>query len=112
MIAAFLMMVVTIFGLPMSSTQIVFSGLTAVSLKYFTGGPEVIIKWQWLTAEFLIWIITPPLGIGIAVLLKKVIQEKVINQPNARAQVLKMIPFQVSATLSFMLLVLLAKDIS
>jgi phosphate/sulfate permease len=93
MIAAFLMMVVTIFGLPMSSTQIVFSGLSAVSLKYFTGQDEVIINWQWLTAEFLIWIISPPMGILIAVLLKKLIQDKVINSPNARAQVLKMIPF-------------------
>lgn len=86
-------MVVTIFGLPMSSTQIVFSGLAAVSLQYFTGEGEDIINWGWLSAEFLIWIISPPLGIAIAVLMKKLIQEKVINAPNARAQVLKLIPF-------------------
>ena len=53
----------------------------------------MIINWQWLTAEFLIWIISPPLGIAIAVGLKKIIQDKVLDAPNARAQVLKMIPF-------------------
>lgn len=79
MIAAFLMMVITIFGLPMSSTQIVFSGLAAISLKYFTGINEEIINWGWLSGEFIIWIISPPFGILIAVLLKKLIQTKVIN---------------------------------
>ena len=61
MSSALIMMNVTIFALPMSSTHIMFSGLAGVTLVAFRDYENLnhLVKTQWLIIEGLIWIFTP-----------------------------------------------------
>jgi len=65
---------VIIFALPMSSTYITFSGLTAVVLVAFGMKPRIaqgddLVTVQWLVVESLIWVTTPLLSIGLTYIM-------------------------------------------
>jgi phosphate/sulfate permease len=103
------MLNVTIFALPLSATHIVFSGLTAVSIFFLNFIMEDI---KWLLLEFISWILSPIICISITYGMYHYIQRHIFERADAKKRVLKFIPFQVSFTFSFMLLILIAKDVS
>jgi len=62
MCSAFILLNVLIFALPMSSTQIVISGLTGISLIYFTSSETDI---TWFYEEVLMWLMMPLIAMGL-----------------------------------------------
>jgi phosphate/sulfate permease len=67
MSSALIMMNVTIFALPMSSTQIMFSGLAGVTIAAFWSIEEEIVKVEWLIIELIIWIFSPIIAVGLTI---------------------------------------------
>jgi|LauGreDrversion4_2_1035121.scaffolds.fasta_scaffold158505_2 phosphate/sulfate permease len=71
MSSALIMMNVTIFALPMSSTHIMFSGLAGATLVAFRGYEHLdkLVKTWWLIIEGLIWILTPVVSVALTYLM-------------------------------------------
>lgn len=71
MATCLIMINVTIFALPMSSTYIAFSGLTGVTMTAFGFNPENknLMVISWLIGEMLIWIFSPLVSMGLAYLM-------------------------------------------
>jgi phosphate/sulfate permease len=67
MSSALIMMNVTIFALPMSSTHIMFSGLTGATLAAFWNIKEPIVEVKWLKIEIIIWIFSPIIAVGLTI---------------------------------------------
>jgi phosphate/sulfate permease len=116
MTSALIMMNVTIFALPMSSTHIMFSGLAGASIYAFwsyeyPNSQDSIVDVYWLLKEQLIWILTPIVSVGITIGLYKVIQNQIFKQKDARKRVIKFIPYQVSFTVTLMITVLIIKSV-
>ena len=67
MSSALIMMNVTIFALPLSSTHIMFSGLAGVTVVAFRNYDHLseLVKTQWLVIEMLIWIFSPVISMGM-----------------------------------------------
>ena len=102
---------VTIFALPMSSTQIVFSGLTGIALIFLKGGQGEVVDAKWLSLELMFWLLTPVAAVLISLGFAKIIELKIFSSRGARMKIIKFIPFQVSGTFSFMLFCCLMKDV-
>lgn len=60
--SAFIMLNILIFALPLSSTQIVISGLAGISLMYFTGDETNV---EWFLDETILWATMPLLGLAL-----------------------------------------------
>lgn len=80
MTSALIMMNVTIFALPMSSTHIMFSGLAFASLYAFWNfenpdGKDSIVDIPWLIMEQLIWILTPLISVGLTIGMYKLMHK-------------------------------------
>ncbi len=75
MSSALIMMNVTIFALPMSSTHIMFSGLSGATLFAFRDfhslGQGVIVQTTWILVEALIWVFTPIISVGLTIAMYK-----------------------------------------
>ena len=67
MSSALIMMNVTIFALPMSSTHIMFSGLSGATLVAFWSVGDQIVKIEWLIIELIIWIFSPIIAVGLTI---------------------------------------------
>lgn len=112
MSSALIMMNVTIFALPMSSTHIMFSGLAGVTLMAFRDSNQLfkLVKTQWLIIEMLIWILTPIISMGLTYAMYLVLQKQIYERKDARKRVIKFIPYQVSLSFTLMFSVLIIKQ--
>ena len=63
MCSALILVNVLIFALPMSTTQVVISGLASISLIFF---PSLDIKYSWFLYESLMWIFVPIGGLALS----------------------------------------------
>ena len=76
MCSALILVNVLIFALPMSTTQVVISGLTGVSIIYFSA---IDADLNWFILELSLWIIAPMLGMLIAIIAKKLFEKHILN---------------------------------
>jgi len=98
---------ILIFALPMSSTQVVISGLTGIALIYFTKQETNRIWFLW---ELLIWIIMPILGMIMTYFAHKWVNSSIFNHPRARKRIIALIPYQICFSFSVMFFVALSKN--
>ena len=63
MCSALILVNVLIFTLPMSTTQVVISGLTGISLIFF---PGLDVNYSWFLYESLMWILVPLGGLALS----------------------------------------------
>ena len=107
MCSALILVNVLIFALPMSTTQVVISGLTGVSIIFFSAfGAEL----QWFVEELCLWIIAPVLGMALAALAKHLMEKHILNHPDCRKRILVMTPYYMTLTFYMMLGVPLTKN--
>ena len=81
MCSSLILVNVLIFALPMSTTQVVISGLTGISLIFFVG---LEIKYEWFLFEVLMWIFVPIGGLVLSYLMYKLIHRYIFNSVRAR----------------------------
>jgi len=67
MCSALILVNVLIFAIPLSTTQVVISGLTGVSIIFFS---SVGAHLKWFFIELLLWIVAPILGMLLALLFR------------------------------------------
>ena len=67
MCSALILVNVLIFAIPLSTTQVVISGLTGVSIIFFS---SVGARLRWFFIELLLWIVAPILGMLLALLFR------------------------------------------
>lgn len=81
MSSALIMMNVTIFALPMSSTHIMFSGLAGVTLYAFRGYVRLneLVNTRWLVVETLIWVLSPVISMAITYLMYEVLSRFILR---------------------------------
>ncbi len=63
MCSALIMINILIFALPMSTTQVVISGLASITLIYLPASDQNV---SWFGWEIAMWIIMPILGLALA----------------------------------------------
>lgn len=107
MCSALILVNVLIFALPMSTTQVVISGLTGVSIIFFSA---IDAKLTWFIEELILWIIAPILGMGLAALIKYLMEKHILNHPDCRKRILVMTPYYMTLTFYLMLGVPLTKN--
>ena len=98
---------VLIFALPLSSTHVVISGLTGVSLIYYTDSEA---NHRWFAIEVLLWILTPFLSTGLTWICYKLVQKHIFNHPNARKRVVIATPWYITFCLTFMFTIGVTKN--
>ena len=81
MCSSLILVNVLIFALPMSTTQVVISGLTGISLIFFVG---LDIKYEWFLFEVLMWVFVPIGGLVLSYLMYKLIHGYIFNSVRAR----------------------------
>ena len=81
MCSSLILVNVLIFALPMSTTQVVISGLTGISLIFFVG---LEIKYEWFLFEVLMWIFVPIGGLVLSYFMHKLIHRYIFNSVRAR----------------------------
>lgn len=89
MCSAFIMLNVLIFALPMSSTQIVISGLTGVSLIYFTKSET---ETSWFFDEIIMWVSMPILAMVLSFFVFQLIKKHIYGHRDACRIIVKLMP--------------------
>ena len=84
------MLNITIFALPLSSTHIIFSGLTIVSIIFL---PFIIGDKTWLIVEMVLWAVSPIASVVLVLVIHSLIQKYIFQTKDARKRVLVFIPF-------------------
>ena len=94
MCSALMMVNVTIFALPMSSTQIVFSGLTGIAIVFLSeSNGNSLVDVKWVSLELMFWVLTPIFAMLISWGMWTLIETKIYKKRNARISIIKMIPY-------------------
>mmetsp|Transcript_45185 Transcript_45185/g.59932 ORF Transcript_45185/g.59932 Transcript_45185/m.59932 type:complete len:109 (+) Transcript_45185:396-722(+) len=107
MCSALILVNVLIFALPMSTTQVVISGLTGVSIIFFKAfGAKV----DWFIIELCLWIICPILGMCLAYLAKILLEKHIVNHEHCRKRVLILTPYYMAAASYLMIAFPLTKN--
>ena len=75
MCSALILVNVLIFALPMSTTQVVISGLTGVSIIFFSA---IDAELTWFLYELCLWITAPIAGMLLAVLAKHQMEKHIL----------------------------------
>ena len=107
MCSALILVNVLIFALPMSTTQVVISGLTGVSIIFFSA---IDAELTWYIEELVLWIIAPVLGMVLAYLFKYMMEKHILSHPDCRKRILVMTPYYMTFTFYMMLVVPLTKN--
>ena len=107
MCSALIMINILIFALPMSSTQVVISGLTGIVLIYFTKQETNRI---WFLKELLMWIFMPIVGMILTYFAHKWVNKAIFNHPEARKRIIVLIPYQICFSFTVMFFVALTKN--
>ena len=107
MCSALILVNVLIFALPMSTTQVVISGLTGVSIIFFSA---IDAQLTWFIEELILWIFAPILGMGLATLIKNLLEKHILSHPDCRKRILVMTPYYMTLTFYLMLGVPLTKN--
>ena len=97
-----------IFALPMSTTQVVISGLTGVSFIFFpteTGYP------MWFFYETAMWVACPIGGMILAWLLHSLVEKHIFQHPEARRRLTILLPWQMFGSTYLMFTVALTKNL-
>lgn len=97
MCSAFIMLGILIFALPMSSTQIVISGLTGISLIYFSEANTT-----WFFEEILMWACGPIIAMTLSFFVWKGIQKHIYAHEDAQKRIVKIMPLQITFTFTVM----------
>jgi phosphate/sulfate permease len=74
MCSALIMINILIFALPMSTTQVVISGLAAISLIYLPNANEDL---SWFGWEVLMWILMPIVGLALSFLCRLLVHKHI-----------------------------------
>jgi len=98
---------ILIFALPMSSTQVVISGLTGIALIYFTKSESNRI---WFLKELLMWIFMPIVGMIMTYYAHGWVNSNIFNHREARKKIIVLIPYQICFSFSVMFFVVLTKN--
>lgn len=107
MCSALILVNVLIFALPMSTTQVVISGLTGVSIIFFSAfGAEL----RWFLIELGLWIVCPILGMLLAYFAKRMIEKHILNHEDCRKRVLIMTPYYMTGASYMMIAAPLTKN--
>ena len=106
--SALILVCVLIFSLPMSTTQVVISGLTGVALIFF---PNITGDPSWFMQEIAMWCVVPIGGILLAHGFHTIIQKNIFDHPEARRRITILIPYQMLITTYFMVIVALMKNL-
>ena len=106
MCSALILVNVLIFALPMSTTQVVISGLTGVSIIFFSG---IDAELSWFIEEICLWILAPVVGMGLASLAKYLMEKHIMDHADCRKRILIMTPYYMTLTFYLMLGVPLTK---
>ena len=101
MCSCLLMVNVLIFALPMSSTQIVISGLTGVSIIFLADA--VNDSYSWFLFEIMMWLLMPILALGLAWVLHTLIQKKIFKDNRGRHRMIILTPYFISMSFWMML---------
>ena len=107
MCSALILVNVLIFALPMSTTQVVISGLTGVSIIFFAA---IDAELTWFIQEVILWIIAPVMGMVMAYFAKHLMDKHILNHPECRKRILIMTPYYMTFTFYLMLVVPLTKN--
>ena len=90
MCSALILVNVLIFALPMSTTQVVISGLTGVSFIFFSAiGADVF----WFIEELCMWMLCPLLGICMAWCAHELLKKHIFSHKEARKRVILFLPY-------------------
>jgi phosphate/sulfate permease len=92
MCSALIMICILIFSLPMSTTQVVISGLTGLSIIYLTG--EETKNHYWFLEEALMWIFLPIVALIMAHAGHSLVKRYIFENSEARRRILVLIPYQ------------------
>ena len=107
MCSALILVNVLIFALPMSTTQVVISGLTGVSIIFFSA---IDAELEWFIKDLALWIIAPILGMLLAWLCKRLVEKHILSHPESRKRILIATPYYMTFTFYLMLVVPLTKN--
>lgn len=78
-------------------------------MMYFS---SQVVDYGWLLNEFVLWGIAPFLSLAIAWGLHKIIEDNIFTIKSARKRILRMIPYQVSGTMTFLIFIVIYRDVS
>jgi phosphate/sulfate permease len=100
MCSALIMINILIFALPMSTTQVVISGLAAITLIYLPNESQDI---QWFFLEVIMWIIMPVVGLALAYGMHNLVRKHIFEHEQARRRIMILIPWYIcfAATVMF-----------
>ena len=107
MCSALILVNVLIFALPMSTTQVVISGLTGVSVIFFAA---IDAELTWFLKDLALWIVAPILGMALASFAKTLIDKHIFNHSDCRKRILIIQPYYMTVTFYLMLGVPLTKN--
>lgn len=100
MCSALILVNVLIFAIPLSTTQVVISGLAGVSIIFFS---SVGAQLWWFFVEVSLWIIAPILGMLLALLIRHLMQKHIFEHSECRKRILVITPYYM--TFAFFLMV-------
>lgn len=72
MCSALIMINILIFALPMSTTQVVISGLASITLIYLPASKQ---NTKWFGWELLMWIAMPVVGLAMSYIAHKIVKK-------------------------------------
>lgn len=78
MCSALIMINILIFALPMSTTQVVISGLAAITLIYLPSDDQDV---KWFGFEILMWVAMPIVGLGLAYVMHNLVHKHIFKHP-------------------------------
>lgn len=107
MCSALILVNVLIFALPMSTTQVVISGLTGVSIIFFH---SVGAETEWFIFELCLWIIAPILGMLLASCTKTLMEKHILSHSECRKRILIITPLYMTFAFTLMFGVPLTKN--
>lgn len=107
MCSALILVNVLIFALPMSTTQVVISGLTGVSIIFLQA---VNAEINWFILEICLWVLAPIMGMLLAILLQNLMEKYILNHPECRKRILIITPYYMTLAFVLMLGVPLTKN--
>lgn len=93
MCSALIMINILIFALPMSTTQVVISGLAAITLIYL---PQEEQDTKWFGLEILFWVCMPMLGLALAYMGHFLVRKYIYEYEKARRRVVVLIPYYIT----------------
>jgi len=85
-----IMICILIFKWPISTTQVVISGLFGISLIYFDSAKEGL---NWFFTEAILWMTIPFVGLIVSYACHELIKTQIFEHKDARKRVIILTPY-------------------